>query len=138
MNISKRRIIMNAFFKSQFSHCPLVWMCHSRANHSKINRLHERCLRIISSDKTSSIEALFEKDGYVSIHSRNLQLLAIEMYKGSKDHSPPIITELFEKKNEDNLRYDSQFTVPAVNSMHHGIGAFHSWVQKLGTLYYKD
>ena len=113
-------------------------MCHSRANHSKINRLHERCLRIISSDKTSSIEALFEKDGYVSIHSRNLQLLAIEMYKGSKDHSPPIITELLEKKNEDNLRYDSQFTVPAVNSMHHGIGAFHLWVQKLGTLYYKD
>ena len=32
MNISKRRILMNAFFKSQFSYCPLVWMCHSRAN----------------------------------------------------------------------------------------------------------
>ena len=44
MNISKRRILMNAFFKSQFSYCPLVWMCHSRANNGKINRLHERCL----------------------------------------------------------------------------------------------
>ena len=44
MNISKRRILMNAFFKSQFSYCPLVWMCHSRANNAKINRLHERCL----------------------------------------------------------------------------------------------
>ena len=44
MNISKRRILMNAFFKSQFSYCPLVWMCHSRANNDKINTLHERCL----------------------------------------------------------------------------------------------
>ena len=44
MNISKRRIIMNAFFKSQFSYCPLVWICHSRANNDKINKLHERCL----------------------------------------------------------------------------------------------
>ena len=27
MNIAKKRILMNAFFKSQFSYCPLVWMC---------------------------------------------------------------------------------------------------------------
>ena len=44
----------NAFFKSQFSYCPLVWMCDSRAYNGKINRLHERCLRIIYSDKQSS------------------------------------------------------------------------------------
>ena len=42
MNISKRRIIVNAFFKSQFSYFPLLWMCQSRANHTKIKRLHER------------------------------------------------------------------------------------------------
>ena len=58
MNISKKRIIMNAFFKSQFSYCPLVWMCYSRANNGKINRLHGRCLRIIYSDETSSFEPL--------------------------------------------------------------------------------
>ena len=69
MNISKRRILMNAFFKSQFSYCPLVWMCHSRANNGKINRLHERCLRIIYSDKQSSFETLLEKDGSVSVHN---------------------------------------------------------------------
>ena len=61
MNISKRRILMNAFFKSQFSYCPLVWMCHSRANNGKINRLHEHFLRITYSDKQSSFETLLEK-----------------------------------------------------------------------------
>ena len=98
MKISKRCILMNAFFKSQFSYCPLVWMCHSRANNGKINRLHERCLRIIYSDKQSSFETLLEKDGSVSVH--NLQILATEMYKIKNDLSPLIATELFEQRNE--------------------------------------
>ena len=79
IDISKRRIIIEQFSKSQFSYCPLVWMCHIRANHSKINRLHERCQRIIYSDKTSSFEALLPKDCSVSIQKRNHQLLANEM-----------------------------------------------------------
>ena len=58
------------FLKSQFSYCPLLWMCQHRANHSKINRLHERCLGITYSDKSSSVEALLEKDESVSIHNR--------------------------------------------------------------------
>ena len=49
--LSKRCILINAFFNSQFSYCPLIWMCHSRTNNSKKNRLHERCLRIIYNDK---------------------------------------------------------------------------------------
>ena len=58
----------------------IVWMCHSRANNGKINKLHKRCLRIIYSDKQSSFETLLEKDGTVSVHNRNLQILATEMY----------------------------------------------------------
>ena len=46
MSISKKRIIMNAFFNSQFSYCPLVWISHSRSNNYKLNRLDECCLRI--------------------------------------------------------------------------------------------
>ena len=72
---------MNAFFKSQFSYCSLVWMCHSRGNNGKINRLHERCLRIIYFVKQSSFETLFEKNGCVSVHNQNLQILATEMCK---------------------------------------------------------
>ena len=75
-------------------------MCHSRANHSKINKLHERGLHIIYSDKTSSFEAQLEKEDSVSIHNRKLLLLAIEMYQASKGLSPLAITELFEKKND--------------------------------------
>ena len=58
MNESKKRILMNSFFWSQFSYCPLVWMFHSRALNNKINRLHERCLRIVYNDKKSTYEKI--------------------------------------------------------------------------------
>ena len=56
MNLSKKKMLMNSFFKSQFSYCPLVWMCHSRTINNKINHLHERCLRVIYNDKISSFK----------------------------------------------------------------------------------
>ena len=49
-----KRTLMNAFFNSQFNYCPLILISHSRENNNKINRLHERCLRIIYNDKRSS------------------------------------------------------------------------------------
>ena len=70
IDFSKRRMIMNAFFNSWFSYCQLIWMCHNRMIKRKINRLHERCLRIICNDKQSSIKMLLEKDSSASIHTR--------------------------------------------------------------------
>ena len=54
MTVSERHILMNAFFRSQFSYYPLVWMCHRRILDNKINRLLERCLRITYKDNRSS------------------------------------------------------------------------------------
>ena len=110
---------MNAFFKLQFNYCPLIWMCHSHIINKKINRLHERCLRIIYCDKQSSFEELLEKNSSVSIHQRNIQILAIEMYKVSKSMTPPQIAELFTARNEHpyNLRYNPKCLQPFVNSV---------------------
>ena len=47
LNKKERKLLMNAFFKSQFSYCSLSWMFHSRTLNNKINRLHKRCLHII-------------------------------------------------------------------------------------------
>ena len=122
INISKRRILMNAFFKLQFSYCPLVWMCHSRANNGKINRLHERCLQIIYSDKQSSFEMLLEKVVSISVQSQNLHTLATETDKIKNDLSPLIVTKLFEQNNEQHydLRKNSQFTIPPIRTVYHG------------------
>ena len=39
---------------------------------NEMNRLHERCLRIIYNDKTPFVDLLAE-DGFVTIHARNLR-----------------------------------------------------------------
>ena len=75
MNVSKKRIIMKSFFESQFEYCPLIWMFHSRELNNKINHFHERALRIIYNDKSSS--ELHTKDRSVTIHHRNIRALAI-------------------------------------------------------------
>ena len=51
MELPKRRILMNAFFKAQFNYCPIILMFHSRCLNNKINRLHERSIRMIYNDK---------------------------------------------------------------------------------------
>ena len=47
MNLTKTLSLMNSFFTTQFSHTLPIWMCHSRTVNIKINKLHERSLRII-------------------------------------------------------------------------------------------
>ena len=118
MNFSKRRLLMNSFFKTQFNYCPLIWMCHSRENNRKINWPRERCLRTIYDDKQSSFNELLEKDGSVSIHERNLQVLATEMYKIGNGLSTPLMKDKFPvNRNPYNLRQNFQFSRPRVNTV---------------------
>ena len=64
-------------------------MFHSRNLNNKINKIHQRSLRIVYNDDTSSFDELLRKDNSVSIHHRNIQALAIEMYKAKNNLSPP-------------------------------------------------
>ena len=79
MSFDKRRIVMKAFVESQFNYCPLIWMFHSRTMNNKINRLHERTLRLVYSDYKSSFCELLEQDKSSSIHHKNIQSLAMEI-----------------------------------------------------------
>ena len=76
MDSSNKRPIMKTFITSHFSYCPLVWMFHSREINNKINRIHERSLRLVYSDKTSTFKELLDKDKSVSVHHKNIQVLA--------------------------------------------------------------
>ena len=137
ININKRRILMNSFFRSQSNYCPLIWLCHSRTHTRKINRLHERCLRIIYNDKKSSFIKLFEKDNSVSIHQKNLQILATEMFKVSNGLSLVLTNDIFKLTGEQtyNLRKLSQFYRPKINSVYNGTESiiFRTKNMRLGT-----
>ena len=51
-SLIRRRTILKAFIESKFSYYPLVWMFTDRTTNRKINRLHERALRIVYTDST--------------------------------------------------------------------------------------
>ena len=122
MELPKIRILMNAFFKAQFNYCPIVWMFHSRSLNNKINRLHERCLRIIYNDKRSRFEELLVKDNSLSVHHNNIHTLAIEMYKVVNGISPEIMNDVFKVRNETHyhLRHASQFLIEPIHSVFNG------------------
>ena len=122
MGTTKKRIIMNTFFKSQFNYCPLVWMCCNRSLNTKINRLQERCLWIVYNDQKSNFDELLVKDGSVSIHHQNLPKLAVEMFKVSSSLNPEIFNELFQFREQIpyELRQRSQFQIPWVHSVFSG------------------
>ena len=86
---------MKSFIESQFGYCPLLSMFHSRGLNNKINRIHERVLRITYNDKRSSYGELLTKDRSVTIHHRNIRALAIEIYKVMQGISPPLLNEVF-------------------------------------------
>ena len=48
---------------------------------TRINKLHERALRILYRDDVSSLEDLMARDKSITIHERNINLFAVEMYK---------------------------------------------------------
>ena len=81
---------MNSFFNGCFNYCPLIWMLNCRSNNNNIKHLHECCLGLIYNDKRSSYKKLLIKDGTVSIHHRNIQTLATEMFKVKNEMSPEI------------------------------------------------
>ena len=70
---------------------------------NKINNLHEKSLRLVYKDEKLIFHELLSKDDSVTIHQRNLQWLATEMYKVKNNLSPLPMQELFKTKV---LHYD--------------------------------
>ena len=120
MKLSKKKSLVSSFFNSQFNYCSLIWMFHSRITNNKINRLHERSLRLLYGNNSSSFEKLLEQDKSVTIHTRNLRILATEMFKVYQNISPLILSEIFhQRENNYNLRINSDFAMPNVRSVFH-------------------
>ena len=127
----KLRIIMKAFVSSQFAYCPLIWMFHSRQINHKINKLHERALRIVYNDHFSSFEELLSKDKSVTVHQRNLQTLATEMYKILNGLSPDIMQDIFEtKSNYYNTRNAPAFSSRNIKTVRYGLQTIFYMAQK--------
>ena len=92
MSLDKRKILLRGFIESQFSYCPPIWMFYSRTLNKKIDQLHEKSLRF---------DELLDKDDSFSIHHRNIQSLANEIFKFLNGLYPQIMNEVFQVKSPE-------------------------------------
>ena len=123
MHFEKRRSLMKAFVIYQFNYCPLIWMFHNRALNNRINKIHERALRLVCQNKNLSFSELLELDNAVTIHHRNLQVLVTEILKIKNNLSPEIMKQVFDfQELYYNIRSEtSQFRSERIKTTHHGI-----------------
>ena len=71
--LKKDVFFFKAFIQSQFKCCPLVLMFHERQINDKINKLHERALRIVYNYTVTSFVNLLIKDKSFTVHHQNIQ-----------------------------------------------------------------
>ena len=117
LSFEKRRIIFKSFVESQFKYCPLIWMFHGRLTNNKINRLHERALRIVYNDYESTFEQLLINDKSFCIHHQNIHKLMIEIYKTLNDIDNTYSNIFVRISHNVNLRSKPDLLIPSVNSV---------------------
>ena len=91
----QKLLLLNTVVKSNFSHCPLTWMFTSRYLNNALNSIHERALRLIYNDYELPFDRILENNKQKSIHQKNIESLAIEIYKFQAGLAPPIMSDLF-------------------------------------------
>ena len=97
-------------------------MFHSKMLDHRINRIQERALRISYKDYSSTFAQLLELDNPVTIHIRNLQILATEMFKIVNGIAPENIRSLLPIiKNKRNLRSNNPFLTHNIKSVYNGM-----------------
>ena len=121
LNQDKLKIIMKTFIQSQFNCSPLTWMLHSRILNNKINKLQERALRLVYKNENLSFQDLLELDNSVTVHQKNLQELATEMYKAKNNLSPRPMQDLFTAHvTTHDLRNKRYWDIPKTRTVCYG------------------
>ena len=88
-------------------------MFYDRTLDNKINRIHEKALRIASQNNIAELNTFLLESDSVSINKRNLQLLISEVYKTVQNVSPSFMKEIFvQKEIAHNLRNNLSMGFP--------------------------
>ena len=91
----------NALLMSQFCYCLFVWMNCSKILKYRINGLQRRALSVVYNEFSLSFSEILETDKSVTIHYRNLQTLAYEIFKVKNNMAPKILTKIFPLKESN-------------------------------------
>ena len=119
IDIQKAKLLYQSFIASMFKYCPLIWMFCGKAANDTIDSVHKRAFRILLDDHESTFKALLAKNGETNIHTQNLRMLMIEIYKTLNNINPPFMQEYFIRKDvKYDLRTRDLLHIPAAKALH--------------------
>ena len=95
-----------------------------RKSNKLINKIHERALRIAYGDYVYDVDSLLEKDESVTIHQRNIQVLALEICKTQKDANPKFMKEIFSMKIRNSPIRKQPIEYPNPRTVTYGLESF--------------
>ena len=86
-----------------------------------LNNIHERALRLIYNDHEKSLNSILTENNLKTIHQKNLEFLAIELYKFQNALSTPIMNDIFFSiQNIYNLRKFQERSTSTKNTVNFG------------------
>ena len=93
------KLLCNSYILSQLSYCPLVWMFCSKEANNNITKTHNRALRVLSYNMSLDYNELLSSTNSMTIHQKNLNFLAVEIFKSLNNLNPIFMKELFVEKS---------------------------------------
>ena len=132
MSLNQRRILMKTFIESQLGYCPLIWMFHGTIVNKKLTTCTKGPLRIVYKDYNSSFEDLLKRDKSVTIHHRNIQSLAIELFKVKQNLSNSMLSNIFPTRSISyNLRSQTDFIRSNASTSQYGLNSMRCFASKV-------
>ena len=129
LDVSTRRTVYDSFVASNFNYCPLVWNFCGATNNKNLEKIQERCLRIIYQDYESPYETLLETANTTSLVVPRLRLIRLEVYESLHQLNTKCIQRLFEVKS---TRYSLRDLVKVLQTNKKS----HTPVPNCGTIYF--
>ena len=93
----KAKLLYNAFINSQFNYASIIWMFCHKQDYLKIAKIQCKALKIVY-NSNESYEELLLRNNQVSIHQKQLRILATAVFKSFADLNPDFMKSYFKIK----------------------------------------
>ena len=79
MKLDRCSLVINSFIKCHSSYCPLIWMFCNRKSMKKVNKIQERCLRLMTNNYKLSYEELLVLTSEIYPHQQCSNELSLDI-----------------------------------------------------------